>query len=114
MDSPFNRALTLLSVGFSLGGVEPGAVGLDTYHRERSEPVRRKNCRELRLDPEEHADRLRDRFKRVSRQLDRASWLRRDRSQMLQSATYLSGEADTGTFSGDIATHASRGTYHDV
>ena len=64
-------------------------MGLDKYHRERCEAVRRKNRRELRLDPEERAGRLRDRFKRVSQQLDRALWLRRWRAGLWRWARGL-------------------------
>ncbi len=52
-------------------------MGLDTYHRERGDAVRLKNRKELGLDPDDQADRLRECFKRISRKLDLASKLRR-------------------------------------
>jgi len=46
-------------------------MNLDEYHREGREAVWRRNRRELRADADEQADRLRDRFKAVSRRIDR-------------------------------------------
>jgi hypothetical protein len=66
-------------------------MGLDAYHEERAEAVRQKNLSDLRLDPEEQAARLRDRFKRVSRRLDVALRLRRARSMFWRWFAVLCG-----------------------
>lgn len=52
-------------------------MNLDDYHREREEAVWRRNRRELGLGVDDHADRLRDRFKAIPQRIGRALRLRR-------------------------------------
>jgi hypothetical protein len=57
-------------------------MALDYYHRERNEAVFRKNRSELAVDPDEQADGIKGRFKKISRRLDRASRLRSARAAL--------------------------------
>ena len=54
-------------------------MALDFYHRERNEAVFRKNRSELALDPDEQADGLKGRFKKILRGPNRTLRLRRAR-----------------------------------
>lgn len=64
-------------------------MSLDEYHRERSEAVWRGNRKRLGLDADEKADRLRDRFKAVSRRIDRALRLRRLQAGLRKRAIWI-------------------------
>jgi hypothetical protein len=66
-------------------------MSLDDYHRERSEAVWRGNRKRLGLDADEKADRLRDRFKAVSRRIDRALRLRRLQAGLKKRAIWIWG-----------------------
>lgn len=66
-------------------------MSLDDYHRERSEAVWRGNRKRLGLDADEKADRLRDRFKAVSRRIDRALPLRRLQAGLKKRAIWIWG-----------------------
>lgn len=64
-------------------------MNLDEYHRERREAVWRRNRRALALDADERADRLRDRFKAVSRRIDRGLRLRRLQARLGKRAIWI-------------------------
>jgi hypothetical protein len=64
-------------------------MNLDDYHREGREAVWRRNRRALRADADEQADRLRDRFKAVSRRIDRALRLRRLKAGLQKRAIWI-------------------------
>jgi hypothetical protein len=64
-------------------------MNLDEYHREGREAVWRRNRRELRPDADEQADRLRDRFKAVSRRISRAVRLHRLQTALLKRAIWI-------------------------
>jgi len=64
-------------------------MNLDEYHREGREAVWRRNRRELRPDVDEQADRLKNRFKAVSRRIDRALRLRRLQAGLQKRATWI-------------------------
>ena len=57
-------------------------MNLDAYHRERSEAAWRRNRIELGLEADEQANRLRNRFKAVSRRINRAARLRRPQTYL--------------------------------
>jgi hypothetical protein len=61
-------------------------MSLNEYHHERNAALRRRNRRDLGLDPDEQARRLRECFKRVSRRLDRSLRIRRAQGIMLRWA----------------------------
>lgn len=62
---------------------------LEEYHLEGREAARRRNLKDFGVDAEAKADRLRDRFKRVSRRLDRTLWARRWRRTLWRWAGAL-------------------------
>jgi len=64
-------------------------MNLEEYHREGREAVWRRNRRELGLNADERADRLRDRFKAVSRRIDRALRLRRLQAHLRKRAIWI-------------------------
>lgn len=64
-------------------------MNLDDYHRERRESAARGNRIALGLDADEKADRLRDRFKAVSRRIERAGRLRRFRARLRKHAIWI-------------------------
>jgi hypothetical protein len=64
-------------------------MNLDDYHRERSESAWRRNRVQLGVDADEKADRLRDRFKAVSRRIDRAIRLRRLQANLRKRAIWI-------------------------
>jgi hypothetical protein len=64
-------------------------MSVNEYHLERNEAARRRNRRELGLDTDEQAHRLRERFERASRRLDRTVWVRRAQGIMFRWAGNL-------------------------
>ena len=63
--------------------------GLEEYHREGREAARRRNLKDSGVDPEAKVERLKERFKRVSRRPDRALWARRWRGTLWRWASSL-------------------------
>lgn len=64
-------------------------MNLDEYHRERREAVWRRNRSALGLEADIQADRLKGRFKAVSRRIDRALHLRRLQAYLRKRAIWI-------------------------
>jgi len=64
-------------------------MNLDDYHREGREAVWRRNQSQLGIDADKKAARLKERFKAVSRHIDRAFRMRRLRDDLRKRAIWI-------------------------